>query len=432
MEPAELADYQQRNGKIVPLDLGDSDKLRVGDKVLGWGYPLGGERISKSEQGEISRIEVNKYAYSQDQWLMVQASLQQNRGNSGGPVLKDDVVVGISFQGMQTGDRINYFIPINLVKALLPLMDKQEQIPRWRYQIQFMFPRLKEYYNLGPDQGGILLDYIVPGGGPHEFGLRANDILVEIEGHEIDDFGEIFFQPLGQKVSFSEVINRKKVDDPLAVKVIRGGKTMEISGKVTKGLPRLVSKIFTRANYFIYGGIGFVELTLNCIDNLGKSGETFRAKYVDRFPKRPYQKISDSFGNIPGIRPGGHYPLSEKGDKDQRRGNPEYRPPVPHHPIPDQTGGAKGASRDHRKRSTACGPRTRAGTGQGNPGEVRNPVHEDTGRVLQIVVMVVRGLGAILSVGPSARNAELPSSVTPDADPGSRKWRAGTPAATKS
>lgn len=291
MDPAELADYEKRNGKIIPLEFGDSDKLRVGDKVLGWGYPLGGERISKSEQGEISRIEVNTYAYSQDQWLMVQASLQQNRGNSGGPVLKDAVVVGISFQGMQSGDRINYFIPINLVKNLLPLMDKQGQIPRWRYQMQFMFPRLKEYYNLGPDQGGILLDYIVPGGGPHDFGLRGNDILVEIDGHEIDNFGEIFFQPLGQKVSFSEVINRKKVGDPLTVKVIRGGKTLEISGKMTKGLPRLVSKIFTRANYFIYGGIGFVELTLNCIDNLGKSGETFRAKYLDRFPRRAYQKI---------------------------------------------------------------------------------------------------------------------------------------------
>ena len=85
---------------------------------------------------------------------MVQASLQQNRGNSGGPVLKDDVVVGISFQGMQTGDRINYFIPINLVKALLPLMDKQEQIPRWRSQIQFMFPRLKRSYHLRADQRG--------------------------------------------------------------------------------------------------------------------------------------------------------------------------------------------------------------------------------------------------------------------------------------
>ncbi len=34
-----------------------------------------------------------------------------------------------------------------------------------------------------------------------------------------------------------------------------------------------------------------MELTLNCIENLGKSGETFRAKYVDEFPKRPYEKI---------------------------------------------------------------------------------------------------------------------------------------------
>ncbi|MGB6064385.1 MAG: trypsin-like peptidase domain-containing protein [Desulfomonilaceae bacterium] len=291
MEPHELADYEQRNGKIIPLALGDSDKLRVGDKVLGWGYPLGGERISKSEQGEISRIEVNTYAYSQDQWLMVQASLQQNRGNSGGPVLIDDEVVGISFQGIQIGDRINYFIPINLVKTLMPLLHKQDQIPHWRYQVQQMFPRLKDYYNLGPNQGGILLDYIVPGGGPYEFGLRAHDILVEFDGHAVDNFGEIFFQPLGQKVLFKEILNRKKVGDPLVVKVIRDGKPLEIAGKFTKGLPRLVSKLFARANYFIYGGIGFVELSLNCIDNLGKSGEAFRAKYLEKFPKRPYEKI---------------------------------------------------------------------------------------------------------------------------------------------
>jgi hypothetical protein len=53
----------------------------------------------------------------------------------------------------------------------------------------------------------------------------------------------------------------------------------------------LVPRIFTGANYFIFGGIGFVELTQNCIDNLGKSGETFQAKYLDEFPTKPYQKI---------------------------------------------------------------------------------------------------------------------------------------------
>jgi S1-C subfamily serine protease len=291
MLPEEWEVYERRNGKVKALKLGDSDALRVGDKVMGWGYPLGGERISKSEEGEINRIEVNRYSYSQERWLMVQTSLQQNRGNSGGPVIKDGKVVGISFQGIRDSDRINYFIPINLVKGIVPVIHNQERIPQWRYAVQHMFPRLKEYYGLDQDQGGVLLDYIIPDGGPYTFGLRTDDILQEIDGHEIDNFGEIFFQPLGQKVAFAEVLNRKKVGDPLTIKARRAGKQLTINGTVTPGLPRLVPKIFTQANYFIFGGIGFVELTYNCIENLGKSGESFREKYLDEYPKRPYEKV---------------------------------------------------------------------------------------------------------------------------------------------
>lgn len=291
MQPEELETYEKRNGTIQPLELGDSDELRVGDKVLGWGYPLGGERISKSEQGEISRIEVNRYAYSGDRWLMVQASLQQNQGNSGGPVLKDGKVVGISFQGMSASDRINYFIPINLVKKLSTVLDHQEKIPQWLYIAQFLFPRLKDYYGLGPDQGGVLLDYVIPGGGPHAFGLRSGDILLEIEGREIDNFGEIFFEPLSQRVFFGEVINRKLVGDDLRVKVIRDGTVKDIQGPVGPALPRLVSRIFTTPNYFVFGGVGFVELTLNCIDNLGKSGTEFRERYASEYPDKPYEKV---------------------------------------------------------------------------------------------------------------------------------------------
>ena len=291
MEPRELKAYEARNGKVVPLQLGDSDKLRVGDKVLGWGYPLGGERISKSEEGEISRIEVNRYTYSQEYWLMVQASLQQNRGNSGGPVLKNEKVVGISFQGVSASDRINYFIPINLVKHLMGVLQNKELIPRWQYEAQSMFPRLKDYYNLEASQGGVLLNYVIPDGGPYKFGLRNNDILLGMDGHDIDNFGDIFFEPLGQKIYFEEILNRKRVGDPLEVKVIREGKLLEIKGKVTEGLPKLVSKIFTRANYFVTGGIGFVELTYNCIKNLGRSGRSYEEKYLDEFPQKPYQKI---------------------------------------------------------------------------------------------------------------------------------------------
>jgi S1-C subfamily serine protease len=291
VEPEEFKDMERVNGRIEPLELGDSDTLRVGDKVLGWGYPLGGERISKSEQGEISRIEVNRYAYSDDSWLMMQASLQQNRGNSGGPVLKDGKVVGIAFQGMSASDRINYFIPINLVKSLNPVLHKQDLIPHWRFVVQHMFPGLKEYYGLGADQGGVLLTYAIPGGAVHNFGLRVNDIIMELDGHEIDNFGEIFFPPLGQKIYFGEILNRKRVGDTLTAKVIRDRQVMEIRGNVEQGLPRLVPRVFSPANYFIFDGVGFVELTQNCIDNLGKSGDEFRAQYLKKYPELPYQKV---------------------------------------------------------------------------------------------------------------------------------------------
>ncbi len=291
MEPGEFRSYEERNGEVIPLELGDSDQLRVGAKVLGWGYPLGGERISKSEAGEISRIEVSRYAYSQELWLMVQASLQQNQGNSGGPVLKDGKVVGISFQGMKMGDRINYFIPINLVKNLMPTLDKERSIPHWRYMVQFMFPRIKEYFGLDANQGGVLVDFVIPDGGPYKFGLRKDDILLEIDGHPIDNYGDIYFEPLGQRVYFSEILNRKKVGDPLTLKVIRDSGALELSGPITSGLPKLVPKIFTTANYFIMGGIGFVELTTNCIDNMGKSGESFQYRYQSQFPKKPREKI---------------------------------------------------------------------------------------------------------------------------------------------
>lgn len=291
MNHEDLETYERINGPIVPLQLGDSDALRVGDRITGWGYPLGGESLSKSEQGEISRIEVSRYFYSLDRWLMVQASLQQNRGNSGGPVLKDGKVVGIAFQGMRISDRINYFIPINLVKSLIPLLDKQGLIPSWLFVVQPLFPRLKEYFGLNTEYGGVLLNYIIPDGGPSRFGLRDHDILLAIENHDIDNYGEIYFKPLAQRIHFSEVLNRKKVGDPLGIKVMRQGRVLNLKGTVTPGLPRLVSRIFSRPNYFIFSGIGFVELTLNCIDNLGKSGDAFRAKYADSLPARQNEKI---------------------------------------------------------------------------------------------------------------------------------------------
>lgn len=293
MATDELAEYEKCNGKVVPLELGDSDRLRTGQKVMGWGYPLGGERISKSEEGDINRIELTPYSHTDENWLTVQTSLQLNPGNSGGPIIKDGKVVGVAFQGMRSRDRINYFIPINLVKRLFGVLKNQERIPRWQYVAQEMSPQLRSHFGLESEVGGLLLNNVIPGGGPYKFGLRANDILLEIDGHKIDNFGEILFEPLGQKIHFEEVLHRKKVGDRLTMKVMRKKEILELTRSIPQGIPKLVPKTFGDANYFICGGVAFVELTQDCLRRMAYSGldELPLLRYAEALPERPYQKI---------------------------------------------------------------------------------------------------------------------------------------------
>jgi S1-C subfamily serine protease len=310
MLPEDLKTYESRNGKVLPLELGDSDALRVGDKVAAWGYPTGGDKLSKSESGEISRIDVARYVHSGQRWLHLQSSVQINPGNSGCPVLKEDKVVGLAFQTMSGKDRLHYIIPINLVKRLMGVLDKQEVIPHWQWQVQFLNPGLKEFYNLSPEQCGVILTRIIPEGAPYTFGLRANDIWTHIDGHEIDNSGLVSFAPLGQRIFFDEILHRKFVGEPLTVKVIRDGKVMAISGKITAESPRLVSRSFGRPNYFVFSGVAFVELTLNCLEQLQQYGTLLRAKYGEELPGRPYQKIviiSEIFPELDTVGPHGSY-----------------------------------------------------------------------------------------------------------------------------
>jgi hypothetical protein len=176
----------------------------------------------------------------------------------------------------------------------MPLLHENGLTPKWQYLVQEMSPRLKDYYSLGPEDGGVLLNYVIPNGGPYRFGLRANDILLEIDENRIDNYGEILFEPLGQRIHFGEILDRKRVGEQLTIKAIRAGKVMEIQGSVTPGLPRLVPKIFGNANYFICGGIAFLELNHDCIRDLAYSARDrlpLLMQYLKAFPERPFQRI---------------------------------------------------------------------------------------------------------------------------------------------
>ena len=91
------------NNKIKPLELGNSDKITPGEKLLALGYPLGEDKLKRTS-GIISGIQDGR----------IQTDTPMNAGNSGGPLInRKGEVIGINFAIHKKGMNIGYAVPIN-------------------------------------------------------------------------------------------------------------------------------------------------------------------------------------------------------------------------------------------------------------------------------------------------------------------------------
>src|SRR5207237_1827376 len=103
--------------KFVPVNLGSSDALAVGEGVFAIGSPLGLERTVT--QGIVS----TKTRQFQGE-LYLQTTAQINPGNSGGPLFNmGGEVVGITNMKITFGEGLGFAIPIEGVKYFLDHSD---------------------------------------------------------------------------------------------------------------------------------------------------------------------------------------------------------------------------------------------------------------------------------------------------------------------
>jgi len=112
-------------GPVPFLKLGDSSKVRVGQKVLAIGNPYGFERTLTT--GIISRIDGERNRLQTDAAI--------NPGNSGGPLLDTQgYVIGINQSifnpdGNRSNIGIGFAVPVNSVKVFLKELAEQEPLP---------------------------------------------------------------------------------------------------------------------------------------------------------------------------------------------------------------------------------------------------------------------------------------------------------------
>lgn len=98
---------------LVPLTLGDSTKVKVGERVVAIGHPLGlGNTVSDGLVSAVRKIS--------PQLTVLQVSAPISQGSSGGPLFNEaGEVIGISTLIVTQGQNLNFGMPVNQLKAML-------------------------------------------------------------------------------------------------------------------------------------------------------------------------------------------------------------------------------------------------------------------------------------------------------------------------
>jgi serine protease Do len=189
---------------LVPLSLGDSDSVEVGDWVVAIGNPFGlGNTVTAGiVSAKYRQIGGGPY----DNFIQTDASI--NPGNSGGPLLDlNGEVIGVnSAIFSQSGGNIGigFAIPINMAKQLLPQLRQGKVSRSWLgVMIQNITPELKEKLGLSTDEGALVSD-VAADGPAQKAGIKRGDVILQFDGKAIRSSRDLPFvvasTPIGKTV----------------------------------------------------------------------------------------------------------------------------------------------------------------------------------------------------------------------------------------
>lgn len=172
--------------KTIPLRLGDSDKIRIGEIVLAIGSPLGlpGPNVTMGVVSATGRNIEGEGIILED---LIQTDAAINPGNSGGPLINlEGEVMGVTTAMIPYAQGISFAIPINSVKRFLYMIAKYGRPihPRIGVYIIAVTPQLRTMYGLPVDKG-LMVVRVQFGSPAYYTGIREGDIILEADGKEL-------------------------------------------------------------------------------------------------------------------------------------------------------------------------------------------------------------------------------------------------------
>lgn len=217
--------------QLTPATLGDSSKVKVGDKVVAIGNALG-QFQNTVTSGIISgygrSVEAGDQSGGSSESLqnLFQTDTAINPGNSGGPLVNTSgEVIGINTAVAGNAENIGFAIPINDVQGLINSVLKQGKLLRPYLGVRYvsLTDDLAYQYNLNVKRGAYLApssrgDSVVADSPAQKAGLKEKDIITKIDNTAIDENN-----------SLTSILGRHSVGDRVSLTIIRDGKQQQLS-----------------------------------------------------------------------------------------------------------------------------------------------------------------------------------------------------------
>jgi len=223
---------------LVPVQVGDSSSVKVGDPVVAIGNALGQFQNTVtsgiiSGYGRSLQASASDGSSSENLDDLFQTDAAINEGNSGGPLVNlDGQVIGMNTALATDSQNIGFAIPINDLAGLIDSVKDTGKLQRPYLGVIYIpiTSDVKEQYNLTVNQGAYIPNptqangetTVISGGPADKAGLQPGDVITKVGGATID-----------QNTSMVSLLDKHKVGDSVDLTIVRAGKT--ITKTVTLG-----------------------------------------------------------------------------------------------------------------------------------------------------------------------------------------------------
>lgn len=221
-EDNDIAVLKVEASDLVPVILGNSDQINVGDEVVAIGNPLG-ELTFSLTAGSISAKDREITMSNGSTMRLLQTDCAINSGNSGGALFNlYGEVIGITnakYSSNSSGasiDNIGFAIPINKTKTIVESIIEKGYVSKPYIGVS-VADVSAEMQNYGLPKGAAIKT-VVEESPAQQAGLHVNDIITHVNDEEISGNSDLI-----------SIISNASVGDIFVLSVYRQGNTMELS-----------------------------------------------------------------------------------------------------------------------------------------------------------------------------------------------------------